>query len=87
MPETLREKCESALKALENCTQNEVDIYGEKGYQEVKDMESEAPAPSPCVDQFNAVIEALRDYGGSPDEFELGRHKDAIHTTLKARQN
>lgn len=86
MTTNLRKKCQQALDALEACTEKEVDTYGEKGYQEVKEMESEAPAPTPCVDQFNAVIEALTDYDGDLSDFDLGRHKDAIHATLKARQ-
>lgn len=86
MANNLREKCQAALNALAACTESEVDTYGEKGYQEVKEMESEAPAPSPCVDQFNAVLEALLEYDGDPDDFELGQHETAIRASLKARQ-
>ena len=49
-------------------------------------MESEAPAPSPCVDQYNAVVQALLEYDGDPDDFELGRHRKAIHASLEAQQ-
>jgi len=86
MSENLREKCQAAIDALEACTEKEVDTYGERGYQEVKEMESEAPAPTPCVDQFNAVIEALTEYDGDPTDFDFGKHEDAIRATLKARQ-
>ena len=84
--EQIVQKCKDALQTLEDCTEREVEEYGEAEYQEVKEMESEAPAPSPCVDQFNAVVEALLKYSGSPDDFELGRHRKAIHASLKAKQ-
>ena len=80
------QKCKDALQNLEECTEREVAAYGEEDYQEVKEMESEAPAPSPCVDQFNAVVEALLEYDGDLDDFELGRHRKAIHASLKAKQ-
>ena len=87
MAQSLREKCQSAIDALEACTDKEVETYGKEGYQEVKEMESEAPAPTPCIDQFNAVVEALLEYNGDPEEFELGRYKDAIHAMLKEQQD
>ena len=80
------ERCQAALRDLETCQEREVKEYGEEGYQEVKEMESEAPAPSPCVDRYNAVVEALLEYEGSLDDFELGRFHKSLHASVKARR-
>ena len=85
--EKIVEKCRAALQELEACQEREVEEYGKEDYQEVKEMESEAPAPSPCVDQYNAVVAALLEYDGDPNDFDLGSHSKAIHASLKAKQN
>ena len=91
MKQELYQKCVDALQALETCTEREVEKYGEEGYQEVKEMESEAPAPSPCVDNYNAVISALLEYGKTGetgeidlDTFKLGRFDKRIRASLAA---
>ncbi len=80
------ERCQTALDELEACKEREVAEYGEAGYQEVKEMESEAPAPSPCVDQYNAAVEALLEYGGRLDDFELGRFHKSLRASVEARR-
>ena len=78
--------CESAIARLKACHERELATYGEAGLQEVKEMEDEAPAPTPCVDEYNAVVLALADYDGSPEEFELGELKDTVHALLAAQK-
>ena len=81
----LKEACHRALEELRACQESEQSEYG-GDYQEVKKMESEAPAPSPCVDQYNAAIEALLAYGGDLDDFEFGRFEDSIKASLNAKR-
>ena len=85
-PDDTFKRCQTALDALETCKEREVEEYGEAGYQEVKKMESEAPAPSPCVDQFNAAVEALFAYEGDLDDFDLGRFHKSLRASVTARR-
>ncbi len=84
--QTAYRRCERAIAELKACQARELETYGETGIQEVKEMENEAPAPPPCVDHYNEVLEALLAYGGSSDEFELGDSDEGIRKTLQARR-
>lgn len=86
MQDDLLKRCQKALDELFACTEREVEEYGEEGYQEVKEMESEAPAPSPCVDHYNAAVEALHQYQGDLDDFELGRFHKSLRASVEARR-
>lgn len=79
-------RCQEAIAALHACHERELATYGEAGLQEVKRMEDEAPAPTPCIDQYNRVVEALLAYGGSLDAFELGDFGEALRTSLAERR-
>ena len=82
-----KEKCQAALAELEACYARELEEYGEEGYDEVKEMESEAPAPSPCVDHYNAVVEALLEYEGDLTDLELGRFHKSLQASVEARRS
>jgi hypothetical protein len=75
-------RCQEAIAALHACHERELATYGEAGLQEVKRMEDEAPAPTPCIDQYNAVVDALLAYGGALEEFELGHFEEALRASL-----
>lgn len=87
MEQSALERCREALRELEACVERELKQYGEQGYDEVKEMESEAPAPSPCEDHYNAVVAALLDYDGPASDIDLGKHHTAIHRRLELERS
>jgi hypothetical protein len=83
MPVT-REACIQAIEVYKDCIAKEQQTYGAE-YERLTNMESEAPAPDPCVETFNAMITALMDYG---DDLcaELGDLSEIVTRELANRK-
>lgn len=79
-----REACIEAIEAYKACVAKEQKTYG-ADYDRLTDMESEAPAPDPCVEMFNAMIVALMDYGDDLSA-ELGDLSDIVTRELANRK-
>ena len=77
------EQCQQALDALKQCVELELSEYGDAGYDELKRMESEAPAPSPCMDAYNHVLETLGNFNGDMTALALGE----FHEHLRKRSS
>ena len=74
-----------ARRELEACIEREELAYGPDYYLEVTRMEDEGPAPDPCLEQFNALVAAVRAYrddGGVLAALDLGEHERAVHAAL-----
>lgn len=79
-----REACIEAIETYKDCVAKEQQTYGAE-YDRLTNMESEAPAPDPCVEKFNSMITALMDYG---DAFsaELGDLSEIVTRELANRK-
>jgi hypothetical protein len=80
----LERQVELALEAFRRCQEREAAEYGQQ-YDEVKRMEDEAPAPDPCAQFFNELIEICMRYvsgGGDPDELELGEYRQIVYSRM-----
>ena len=87
MPESATyQRCQDAIRELKTCYERELATYGEEGLLDVKKMEDEAPAPSPCLDHYNEVVAALLAYEGSADDFDLGRFEKPLRKLLSQKQ-
>lgn len=74
-----------ARAELEDCIEREEIAYGPDYYLEVARMEDEGPAPDPCLDRFNALVAAVRDYlgaGGQLAALDLGLHERAVRAAI-----
>ncbi len=84
--EQLQQQVDLALEVYRGCQQLEQREYGSQ-YDEVKRMEDEAPAPDPCTEMFNKLIEVCMRYvssGGDRDVLELGEYRQAVYSRLDA---
>ncbi|MBF6595023.1 MAG: hypothetical protein IVW51_11340 [Thermaceae bacterium] len=83
--ERLQQQVDLALEVYRGCQQLEQREYGPQ-YDEVKRMEDEAPAPDPCTETFNELLEACMRYvssGGDRDVLELGEYRQAVYSRLE----
>lgn len=86
--EQLRQEVGRALEAYRLCLSREEREYGAQ-YDELKRMEDEAPAPDPCTQMFNELVEACRRYvegGGDQDALELDEYRQDIYRRLDAKE-
>ncbi|MER3482414.1 MAG: hypothetical protein C4332_03940 [Meiothermus sp.] len=84
--ERLQQQVNLALETYRGCQELEQRAYGSQ-YDEVKRMEDEAPAPDPCTQMFNELIEACRRFvggGGDRDALELGEYRQSVYSRLDA---
>jgi hypothetical protein len=80
-----RQRVDQAYSMFRRCVEQEAVEYGEQ-YDEVRRMEDEAPAPDPCVQRFNELVEACLDYEGlgtDRDELELGEYRDQVYRRME----
>lgn len=87
MPEldAIRAAIQSALDRLNECQKQEEIAYGSQ-YSEINKMEDEAPAPDPCIEEFNLLVAAMSDYlanGGQREAIDLGKHQEAVYQVLR----
>lgn len=78
----LQQKVDRAFQLFRRCQEQEARQYGSQ-YDEVKRMEDEAPAPDPCTEAFNELIEAYMHYvsaGGDRDDLELGDYRQLVYS-------
>jgi hypothetical protein len=87
MPEldVIRVAVQSALARLNECQKQEEVAYGSQ-HGELNKMEDEAPAPDPCVEEFNLLVAAMSDYlaiGGQREAIDLGKYQETVYQVLK----
>ncbi|AFV76966.1 hypothetical protein Theos_1962 [Thermus oshimai JL-2] len=77
-------RVEEALKAYRECVEQEASQYGPE-YERVTFMEWEAPAPDPCAEAFQGLVDAVRAYealGGSREDLDLGGYRARVYRAL-----
>ncbi|WP_027892641.1 hypothetical protein [Calidithermus chliarophilus] len=80
-----RQRVDLAYTVFRRCVEQEVAEYGEQ-YDELRRMEDEAPAPDPCVQLFNELVDACLDYenlSGEREELELGEYRDRVYRRME----
>jgi hypothetical protein len=76
-----RQRVDQAYSMFRRCVEQEA-----VEYDEVRRMEDEAPAPDPCVQRFNELVEACLDYEGlgtDRDELELGEYREQVYRRME----
>ncbi|MDQ3461193.1 MAG: hypothetical protein M3498_18170 [Deinococcota bacterium] len=76
---------DAAIAQLKDCREREEQKYGEQ-VKELGRLSSEAPAPDPCVDAFNRLVQEILDHGGSHDELDLGELREEIGRVMAVRR-
>lgn len=90
MDEALKARCEKAIKTLHDCLEREKRQPGETRAR-VASMENEAPAPDPCVETYNALLEDILGTGEPLeqvlDDLELGELRAKVMRDLSRAQS
>lgn len=76
---------DEALAALRSCQEREAKKYGEQK-SELGRLSNEAPAPDPCIDAFNRLVQETLDYGGPLGDLELGAFREDIQRVVAVRR-
>jgi hypothetical protein len=80
-PKTIDE----AITKLKACREREEAKYGRQ-VKELGRLSDEAPAPDPCVDAFNRLVQEIFNYGGGTNELELGEFRQEVGRAMATRR-
>lgn len=90
MDADLKARCQQAIKTLHDCLEREQRQYGDE-QDRVAFMEHEAPAPDPCVESYNALLETILNADEPIDDIidtlELGKLRARVMRDLSKAQS
>ena len=90
MDADLKAHCQQAIKTLHDCLEREQRQYGDE-QDRVAFMEHEAPAPDPCIETYNELLETILN-ADAPNEdivdaLELGELRARLMRDLSRTQS
>ena len=90
MDKDLKAHCQQAIKTLHDCLEREQRQYGDE-HDRVAFMEHEAPAPDPCVETYNELLETIlktdEPVADIIDTLELGELRARVMGDLSKAQS
>jgi hypothetical protein len=90
MDADLKAHCQQAIKTLHDCLEREQRQYGDE-QDRVAFMEHEAPAPDPCIETYNGLLETVLNADAANediiDTLELGELRARIMRDLSRTQS